>query len=140
MASIIMKALFQPSKACNYIEKSDRNKYILTWAFFFSGFFLGSLLAIPYYYLYKDLLGSIMFAFAFAFAGAGASAGITSFFLAFARIGGYFSFFALELSAFFGLPGKYEILGDPHILAFGSVCMLTFATAILVLQRRLFDN
>jgi AAA+ ATPase superfamily predicted ATPase/MFS family permease len=85
MATIILQALksaprllrqflFQPSKAYDFASKSKKNKYILIWTFFFTGLFIGIILAIPHYYFYHNLAQSILFAVAVAFAVAFAGA------------------------------------------------------------------
>lgn len=72
---LLWQSYAQPSKAVEFISQDRRNQIIFLWSFFFSGLVLGSVLAIPHYFLYHDLLKSILFAVAVAGAIAFASAG-----------------------------------------------------------------
>lgn len=100
---LLFQSTFQPSKAVNFINQENKNQYIITWSFIFSGLLLGGVVAIPHYYLYNDIIQSVLFAFAFAFA----FAGVVAFAVAVAGAGVGVVVFAGTFAGTFAFAGAF---------------------------------
>ncbi|QTA81979.1 ATPase domain-containing protein [Desulfonema limicola] len=69
---LFWQAVFQPSKAYDFVNEKNGTEYIFLLTFIVIGLLFEGILAVPHYYLYHNLLQSIAFAGAFALAFAGA--------------------------------------------------------------------
>ncbi len=63
---LLWQSYAQPSKAYDFFSQNKMDSTIFIWSGFFSGLVLGSMLAIPHYFLYHNISLSILFAVAFA--------------------------------------------------------------------------
>ncbi len=68
---IFQKILFKPSKLLEFVEKNNANMDILFVAVLWGGLLVGAVTAIPHYYIYHSLWGSIIFTVALALTLAG---------------------------------------------------------------------
>jgi len=93
------QSVFQPSKIYAFIKNDKKNVYVFMCVFFFVGLILGVILAIPNYYIYRDLTKSIFLALSlactFSFIVAGSCR--FQFLLAFAGANDAFLFFFMFL-------------------------------------------